>query len=83
MPRQVYSSNGSMDNPDNHPQMTRLLVILRASLIQQAKGLEEQRRAILGEVGEITKMLGENGKADTVEIGERDSISGCVPAERD
>lgn len=34
-----------------------LWMVHRAALIQQAKGLEEQRRAILSEVGEIDKIL--------------------------
>lgn len=75
MTQQVLSPDGSMDNPDNHPLMTKLLVVLRASKIQQAKGLEEQRRAILSEVGEINKMLGDKGKSEITTIGEMDSIS--------
>lgn len=73
MNTQVLSPAGSMDNPDNHPiDHRRLLTARRSSLVQQAKGLEEQRRAILGEVGEIDREL---GKIVTVNIGEADSIS--------
>jgi len=47
-----------MDNPDNHPESFRLLVARRAALLQVAKALQEQRRAVLSEVGELNNVLG-------------------------
>lgn len=58
MTGQVLSSSGGMDNPDNHPESRRLLVARRAALLQVAKALQEQRRAVLSEVGEIEKVIG-------------------------
>ena len=53
------TTSGNSDNLNNYPPIDqrKILVFRRSSLIQQAKGLEEQRRAILGEVGEIEKVL--------------------------
>lgn len=55
---QVLSPSGGMDNPDNHPESFRLLVARRAALLQVAKALQEQRRAVLSEVGELNNVLG-------------------------
>ena len=55
------------------PLTKKILTIIRASLIQQAEGLAQQRRAILSQVGEIEKIL-----EDTVvvSINQNDNISG-------
>lgn len=57
---QVLSEDYSMTNPDNYDGMNynkRTLMVRRQSLIQQAAALEQQRRAILSEIGEIEKDL--------------------------
>ncbi len=53
----LVTENQTDDNPLNHPDFIRWLKAHRAALIQQAKGLEEQRRAVLAEVGELEKVL--------------------------
>lgn len=68
----VVAINQSDDNPANHPEFIRWMKTRRAALIQQAKGLEEQRRAVLAEVGELSRLL---GLTETVKIGETDSVS--------
>jgi hypothetical protein len=70
----VLSSDGVMDNPDNYPLMKRLLISRRASLIQQARALEIQRSAILGEVGEIEVAL-QIRKEKQVEYREDSNVS--------
>jgi hypothetical protein len=77
MAKQVYSPDGSMDNPDNHPLMTRLMTIQRASLLKQAEGMEIQRRAILTQAAEIEKLLGQRGDNIPIKIGDTDSVSGA------
>lgn len=63
MTEQILDESGSRDNPDNHhcgAWRVRWLNIRRASLLQQAEAIQQQRRAILAEVGEIEKELNDD-----------------------